>query len=102
MKKRGFEVFGYFVIIIYLETYPYPALKIRNHLAQDWADLPKCTPDIGRNMHNKIIWFLILGLMVLQSGCALEKYRQGSEDYSSLRYSQDEARSGTQSGPAPG
>ena len=60
------------------------------------------SPDIGSNMTNKILWFLILGLMVFQSGCALEKYHQGSEDYSRLRYSQDEARFGPQSGPSPG
>ena len=30
-------------------------------------------------MTNKILWFLILGLIVFQSGCALEKYHQGSE-----------------------
>jgi hypothetical protein len=60
------------------------------------------SPDIGRNMTNKILRFQILGLIVFQSGCALEKYHQGSEDYSMLRYSQDEVRSGTQSGPSPG
>ena len=60
------------------------------------------SPGIGRNMNHKILWFLILGLMVFQGGCALEKYHQGSEDYSRLRYSQDDDRSGTQSGPSPG
>lgn len=59
------------------------------------------SPDIGRNMNNKVPWFLILGLIVFQSGCALEKYHQGSEDYSMLRYSQDDARPGPQSGPSP-
>jgi hypothetical protein len=60
------------------------------------------SPGIGRKMINKILWFLILGLMVLQSGCALENYPQGSGDYSSLKYSQADTRSGAHSEPEPG
>jgi hypothetical protein len=34
------------------------------------------SPDIGRNMTNKILRFLILGLLAFPGGCALEKYHQ--------------------------
>ncbi len=54
-------------------------------------------------MTNKtILRLLVLGLLALQGGCALEQHQQGSEDYANLRDSQDAARFGTQYGPAPG
>jgi hypothetical protein len=59
------------------------------------------SPDIGGNMNNKILRFLILGLLVFQCGCALEDYHQGSQDYSGLRYSQDESP-GASYGSSPG
>ena len=59
-------------------------------------------PHFGRHMTNKILWFLILVLIVLQSGCALEQYHQVATDHSGLKYSQDDSRSGPQFGPEPG